>query len=106
MISTNEILGPYRLRKSSLIMSSIFGAQSELYIYRSASTSALIQRVSAEQAVIEARLLELEGMENIQARLKKTKISEDEDMMVDEPAHPIPRAIEAKRRVLSKYVRH
>jgi hypothetical protein len=61
--------------------------------------------VSAEQTVIEARLLELEGMENIQAKLKSTKISGDDDMNIDEPEHPISRAIDAKRRVLSKYVR-
>jgi hypothetical protein len=72
---------------------------------RAASTSALIQRVSAEQAAIEARLLELEGMENIQTRLKNTKIGGEHDMNVDEPEHPISRAIDAKRRVLSKYVR-
>jgi len=59
--------------------------------------------VSAEQAAIEARLLELEGMENIQARLTNTKISGEDDMMVDEPEHPISRAIDAKRRVLSRY---
>lgn len=68
-----------------------------------ASTSALIQRVSAEQAAIEARLLELEGVENIQARLKNTRISGDDDMNVDEPEHSIPKAIDAKRRALSKY---
>jgi len=60
--------------------------------------------VSAEQAAIEARLLELEGMENIQTRLKNTKISGEDDMNIDEPEHPISRAIDAKRRVLSKYV--
>lgn len=72
---------------------------------RAASTSALVQRLSAEQAAIEARLLEVEGMENIQARLHKTKISGEDDMNIDEPEHPISRAIDVKRRVLSKYVR-
>jgi len=42
-------------------------------------------------------------MENIQARLKSTKIGGENDMNVDEPNHPISRAIDAKRRVLSKY---
>lgn len=44
-------------------------------------------------------------MENIQARLHKTKISGEDDMNIDEPEHPISRAIDVKRRVLSKYVR-
>jgi len=60
--------------------------------------------MSAEQTSIEARLLELEGMENIQTRLRKTRISGDDDMNIDEPEHPISRAIDVKRRVLSKYV--
>jgi len=69
-----------------------------------ASTSALIQRVSAEQAAIEGRLLELEGMENLQRKLRDTRISADEEMNVDGPEpHPISKAIDAKRRVLSKY---
>lgn len=71
-----------------------------------ASTSALIQRVSAEQAAIEIRLLELEGIENIQTKLRNTTISGDDNMNVDAPEpHPISKAIDAKRRVLSKYVR-
>jgi hypothetical protein len=70
---------------------------------QAASTSALIQRVSAEQAAIEARLLELEGMETIQTRLNKTRISGEDDMNIDEPEHPTSRAIDVKRKVLSKY---
>lgn len=54
--------------------------------------------------MIEARLLELEGMENIQTRLRNTRLGEDEDMKVDEPEQPMSRAINAKQRVLSKYV--
>lgn len=70
-----------------------------------ASTSTLIQRISAEQAAIEARLLELEGIENIQTKLRNTRISADEEMNIDGPEpHPISKAIDAKRRVLSKYV--
>lgn len=69
-----------------------------------ASTSTLIQRISSEQAAIEARLLEIEGMENLQTKLRNTRISADEDMNVDAlDPHPISNAIDAKRRVLSKY---
>jgi len=68
-----------------------------------ASTSTLVQRVSAEQAAIEARLLELEGMQNIQAKLKNINISEGDEMNVDLPEHPIAKAIDTKRRVLAKY---
>lgn len=64
-----------------------------------------MQRVSAEQVAIEARLREVEGMENIQVRLHRTKISGEDEMNIDEPEHPISRAIDVKRRVLSKYVR-
>ena len=74
------------------------------YLNRAASTSVLVQRISAEQAMIEARLLELEGMENIQTRLRNTRLGEDEEMKVDEPEQPMSRAINAKQRVLSKYV--
>jgi len=42
-------------------------------------------------------------MENIQARLKNIKINGEDGMNVDAPEHPISRAIDAKRRVLSKY---
>lgn len=71
-----------------------------------ASTSTLTQRISGEQAAIEARLLEIEGMENLQTKLRNTRISADEDMNVDAPErHPISNPIDAKRRVLSKYVR-
>lgn len=104
MTSTSEILGHYHLRESILLPKYILVIKAIGMVKRAASTSALIQRVSAEQVTIEARLLELEGMENIQARLRNTKISGEDDMIVDEPAHPISRAIDAKRRVLSKYV--
>ena len=60
--------------------------------------------MSAEQAAIEARLLELEGMQNIQAKLKNINISEGDEMNVDLPEHPIAKAIDTKRRVLAKYV--
>ncbi|KAG1892598.1 hypothetical protein F4604DRAFT_1672579 [Suillus subluteus] len=67
----------------------------------SACTSALGQRLSAEQAAIESRLLELEGVEEIRNGLKKTNINADEIMIVDQPR--MPRVIDAKHRALSRY---
>jgi hypothetical protein len=58
----------------------------------------------AEQANIEARLHELEGMRDIQIGLELTHISEDEQMHVDKAPGP-PRPIEAKLRALEKFVR-
>jgi hypothetical protein len=57
----------------------------------------------AEQAKIEAQLLELEGMRDIQVGLEVTHINEDEQMCVDKA--PEPRPIEAKLRALEKFVR-
>ena len=71
-----------------------------------ASTSTYVQRISAEQAAIEARLVELDGMETIQTGLKNTKIRGEEDMNVDSPPEPpVSRTIEAKRKALSRFVR-
>jgi hypothetical protein len=58
----------------------------------------------AEQAKIEARLHELEGMRDIQVGLELTHIGEDEQMHVDKAPGP-PRPIEAKLRALEKFVR-
>ncbi|KIJ70228.1 hypothetical protein HYDPIDRAFT_104915 [Hydnomerulius pinastri MD-312] len=68
---------------------------------KSASTSALVQRLSAEQTAIESRLLELEGVEDIRKGLKNTNLNADEIMSVDE--QPAPRVIDAKQRALSRY---
>jgi hypothetical protein len=57
----------------------------------------------AEQAKIEAQLLELEGMRDIQVGLEVTHINEDEQMCVDKA--PEPRPIEAKLRALEQFVR-
>jgi hypothetical protein len=57
----------------------------------------------AEQARIEAQLLELEGMRDIQVGLELTHINEDEQMSVDKA--PEPRPIDAKLRALEKFVR-
>jgi hypothetical protein len=65
-----------------------------------------VERISAEQAAIEARLVELVGVESIQVGLKHTKISGEEDMNVDQPFEPpVSRTIEAKRKALSRFVR-
>ncbi|KAF9247177.1 hypothetical protein BU15DRAFT_38432 [Melanogaster broomeanus] len=66
-----------------------------------ASTSALVQRLSAEQSAIQSRLLELEGIEEIRNGLKKTNINSDEIMNVDQQREP--RVIDAKQRALSRY---
>lgn len=59
----------------------------------------------AEQAAIESRLIDLDGMETINAVLKKTKIKGEGDMEVDEPPEPVTsRTIEAKRKALAQYV--
>ena len=68
---------------------------------RSASTSTLAQRLTAEQATIEARLIELEGVESIRRGIKQANINSDDVMNVDEV--PVPKAIDAKRRALSQY---
>jgi hypothetical protein len=58
----------------------------------------------AEQAKIEAQLLELEGMRDIQDGLELSHITEDDPMLVDK-APEQPRPIEAKLRALEKFVR-
>ena len=64
-----------------------------------------MQRVRAEQAEIESRLLDVEGLESISFGLKRTKIKGDNDMEVDEPEPVTSRTIEAKKRALAQYVR-
>ena len=64
-----------------------------------------MKRVQAEQAEIESRLLEVDGMEKINSALKKTKIKGEGDMEVDETPEPVTsRTIEAKKRALAQYV--
>jgi len=68
------------------------------------STSAYVVRISAEQAAVEARLVELDGMETIQTGLKNTRIRGEDDMVVDTPPEPpTSRTIEAKRKALSRF---
>ncbi|KAI0049655.1 hypothetical protein FA95DRAFT_1556752 [Auriscalpium vulgare] len=67
------------------------------------STSSYIPRIQVEQARIEAQLVELEGMDEIQSSLKSTRINGDDDMSVDQiPEPPTSRTIEAKRKALSR----
>ncbi|KAI0254911.1 hypothetical protein BJV78DRAFT_1279984 [Lactifluus subvellereus] len=68
------------------------------------STSAYVPRLIAEQAKIEAQLLELEGMQDIRVGLELTHISPDDQMRVDKSPEQ-PRPIEAKLRALDKFVR-
>jgi hypothetical protein len=77
-----------------------------LYLYiRGASTSTYVQRVLAEQAAVESRLLELDGMETINTGLKNTKIRGENDMAVDPPPEPpTSRTLEAKKKALARFV--
>jgi len=59
----------------------------------------------AEQTAIEARLLELEGVDIIQSTLRQTHIRGEEDMAVDpEPEPYVSPALRAKQKALSKFV--
>ncbi|KAI0921341.1 hypothetical protein AcW1_004655 [Taiwanofungus camphoratus] len=70
-----------------------------------ASTSASVQKLSAQQAEIEARLVELVGVETIQNQLEQTKIDDEEAMNVDSSPQQPPqvRAIDTKRRALARF---
>ncbi|GBE79753.1 predicted protein [Sparassis crispa] len=73
-----------------------------------ASSSTYAQRMNAEQAAIEARLVELVGVQAIQDRLQRTKIEDDpEPMTIDASAQrptPTYRPITAKQRALAGYL--
>ena len=74
-------------------------------IFREASTSTYIQRVLAEQAAVESRLIELDGVETINTGLKRTTIKGEDDMNIDTtPEPPTSRTLEAKRKALSRFV--
>lgn len=65
-----------------------------------------MQRVTAEQAVVESRLIELHGMETINTGLKRTNLKGEGDMQIDQPLEPpTSRTLEAKRKALSQFVR-
>ena len=72
--------------------------------HREASTSTYVQRVLAEQAAVESRLIELDGMETINTGLKRTVIRGENDMNIDVPPEPTSRTLEAKRKALSRFV--
>lgn len=73
---------------------------------RGASTSTYVHRISAEQQAIEARLVELVGVESINTGLKQVFIKGEDDMVVDIPEEPpISRTLDAKRRAVARYVR-
>jgi len=80
--------------------------ESYLILFRGASTSTYVQRVLAEQATVESRLIELDGVETINIGLKNTQIRGENDMVVDPPPEPpINRTLEAKKKVLAQFVR-
>ena len=73
--------------------------------HREASTSTYVQRVLAEQAAVESRLVELDGVEAINTGLKRTVIKGEDDMNIDIPREPpTSRTLEAKRKALSRFV--
>lgn len=82
--------------------------------YSAPSTSTFVQHLSAEQTAIEARLTELVGVKEIQEMFRRTSISGNDGMRVDgetsaqilddRNSAPTNRILEAKRRILSKYV--
>lgn len=70
-----------------------------------ASTSTYVQRISSEQTAIEARLIELEGVDSIQTTLRNTRIYGEDDMNIDPtPEPPVSRTLTAKQRALARYV--
>ncbi|KAK7695503.1 hypothetical protein QCA50_000139 [Cerrena zonata] len=75
------------------------------------STSTYVQRLSAEQTTIEARLVEL-GVDTIKDMMQEATIhdrqeEEDNEMKTDDgppsPSVPKSRAIDTKRRILARY---
>ncbi|KAH6915309.1 hypothetical protein BKA70DRAFT_1420245 [Coprinopsis sp. MPI-PUGE-AT-0042] len=68
-----------------------------------ASSSSYALRVQREQAMIESRLLDLDGVEKLNTSLRRTRIKAEGDT-APEPAEPkISRTMEAKRRALAQY---
>ncbi|KAG6868448.1 hypothetical protein C0993_002586 [Termitomyces sp. T159_Od127] len=82
----------------------LYALNSRILSSPGASTSTYVNRVSSEQAQIEARLVELEGVESINFALRNARIKGEGDMAIDSPPEPPQsRAIEAKRRALSRF---
>ena len=77
-----------------------------ILVGRNASSSTYAQRVHREQAAIESRLLDLDGVEKLNTSLRRTRIKGEGDV-APEPEEPtISRTMEAKRRALAQYVSH
>jgi hypothetical protein len=69
-----------------------------------ATTSTYVRRISVEQSAIDRRLLELEGVDSIQAGLRNTKIAGVDDMNVDLPLElPVSRTLLAKQKALLQF---
>ncbi|KAJ8523511.1 hypothetical protein ONZ45_g34 [Pleurotus djamor] len=69
-----------------------------------ASSSRYSERIASEQAFIQERLVELEGVEVINTGLRRTQIKGEDDMAIDSPTEPpTSRTIEAKRKALSRF---
>lgn len=68
-----------------------------------ASSSTFVERITAEQSKIQARIAEIESLEAIQKGMNKTTIDED-GMVVDLP-EPSP-AMLAKQKALAAWVSH
>ncbi|GJE84452.1 hypothetical protein PsYK624_005280 [Phanerochaete sordida] len=66
------------------------------------SSSTYVQRINAEQAAIERRLVEL-GVDDIQRKLNDTSLHEEDTMNIDNQPPPEPRPIGAKQRALAKF---
>ncbi|KAJ7699953.1 hypothetical protein B0H17DRAFT_1158002 [Mycena rosella] len=70
----------------------------------SADAESWIVRVTAEQAAVEGRLVDLVGVDTINTGLKNTAIKGEDDMNVDPPPEPhTSPTLEAKRKALSRY---
>lgn len=77
----------------------------QLTTHSGPSTSAYVQRMTAEQQAIHARLVEVVGVEAINSGIQQISLNRDDQMAVDEPPRQ-PEMIETKRRVLARFVQY
>jgi hypothetical protein len=83
-----------------------FQSSNEQFVFRGASSSTYVDRVIIEQRAVESRLVELVGVESISTGLKQTTIKGENDIQIDVPPEPpFSRAIAAKQKALSNFVR-
>ncbi|THH12219.1 hypothetical protein EW145_g144 [Phellinidium pouzarii] len=68
-----------------------------------ASSSSFVERLEANQAKIKARLTEIEGIENIQHRMRRATISEDDQMAVDKPEVLVSRTFLVKQQAVAAW---